>query len=173
MSPLVPHRSRHFVLDGSPCILYNSGLRPSGGMADAAVSKTVVERRASSTLASGTIRIQSPASSGLFSSEFPLARSQHTRSARNFPACAYRGSDTEDFVSQRQRIPRWRDLRRRYACLNIYMRGNSWQSDPNPAKAIVSVHRLSHPEGKALCADHPLSHHAKFSRNQGMSSRTR
>ena len=33
---------------------YNLGLRPSGGMADAAVSKTVVERRASSTLASGT-----------------------------------------------------------------------------------------------------------------------
>ena len=34
---------------------YNSISRPSGGMADAAVSKTVVERRASSTLASGTI----------------------------------------------------------------------------------------------------------------------
>ena len=36
---------------------YNAASRPSGGMADAAVSKTVVERRASSTLASGTIRI--------------------------------------------------------------------------------------------------------------------
>ena len=33
---------------------------PSGGMADAAVSKTVVERRASSTLASGTIQNQRP-----------------------------------------------------------------------------------------------------------------
>lgn len=34
---------------------YNPVLRPSGGMADAVVSKTSVERRASSNLASGTI----------------------------------------------------------------------------------------------------------------------
>ena len=37
-------------------MLYNLLLRPSGGTADAAVSKTVVERRASSNLASGTIQ---------------------------------------------------------------------------------------------------------------------
>ena len=35
---------------------YNALSRPSDGMADVAVSKTVVERRASSTLASGTTR---------------------------------------------------------------------------------------------------------------------
>ena len=33
---------------------YNPVLRPSGGMADAVVSKTSVERRASSSLAPGT-----------------------------------------------------------------------------------------------------------------------
>ena len=43
------------LLGGSSRFRYNLCLRPSGGMADAAVSKTVVERRASSTLASGTI----------------------------------------------------------------------------------------------------------------------
>ena len=42
-------------LDAYKLFRYNRLLRPSGGMADAAVSKTVVERRASSTLASGTI----------------------------------------------------------------------------------------------------------------------
>lgn len=41
-------------LDACKLFRYNRLLRPSGGMADAAVSKTVVERRASSTLASGT-----------------------------------------------------------------------------------------------------------------------
>ena len=35
-------------------IRYNNGLRRSGGTADAAVSKTVVERRAGSNPASGT-----------------------------------------------------------------------------------------------------------------------
>ncbi len=47
------------VLDGKGRVGYTSFLCPSGGMADAAVSKTVVSRRASSNLASGTIRKQS------------------------------------------------------------------------------------------------------------------
>ena len=40
--------------DGLAVIRYNAVLRPSGGTADAAVSKTVVERRAGSNPASGT-----------------------------------------------------------------------------------------------------------------------
>lgn len=54
------HNSRQFALDGPRGFRYTFTVRPSGGMADAAVSKTVVERRASSTLASGTIRNQRP-----------------------------------------------------------------------------------------------------------------
>ena len=44
-------------LDAPSISRYTFHLRPSGGMADAAVSKTAVERRASSNLASGTMYI--------------------------------------------------------------------------------------------------------------------
>lgn len=47
-------------------LVYNAPLRPSDGMADVAVSKTVVERRASSNLASGTILIAKDASASFF-----------------------------------------------------------------------------------------------------------
>lgn len=57
-----PPEQQTSVLDGFRPIRYNPWLRPSGGMADAAVSKTVVSRRASSTLASGTMRIRKNAS---------------------------------------------------------------------------------------------------------------
>ena len=46
---------RKWILGSGFFLVYNMPSRPSDGMADVAVSKTVVERRASSNLASGTI----------------------------------------------------------------------------------------------------------------------
>ena len=48
---------RKWILGSGFFLVYNMPSRPSDGMADVAVSKTVVERRASSNLASGTISI--------------------------------------------------------------------------------------------------------------------
>lgn len=68
---------------------YNALLRPSDGMADVAVSKTVVARRASSTLASGTIP---NAKEGLLRS--PSFFIAHDASAeRECPIARHRQSD--------------------------------------------------------------------------------
>ena len=69
--------------------VYNAPLRPSDGMADVAVSKTVVERRASSNLASGTISIPERRSGVFFL--FCVCESLLTDAvlAVKIPTCAY------------------------------------------------------------------------------------
>lgn len=58
--PIMTHDHGNIILIGVFVeVRYNAVLRPSGGTADAAVSKTVVERRAGSNPASGTSYTQS------------------------------------------------------------------------------------------------------------------
>ena len=80
------HGVSPFLVVRSAMFRYNARATcPSGGMADAAVSKTVVSRRASSTLASGTIQNQRPRTRGAvfvfqaYSCHWRMAPSTSTR----------------------------------------------------------------------------------------------
>ena len=85
---------------------------PSGGMADAAVSKTVVSRRASSTLASGTSL--SICKAALWVAFFVLCQKKTQRSrpcrsnagdARNHPAGAQAAMATDASCAKRRSSP--------------------------------------------------------------------